>query len=144
MREQEFSGPPDGRLPAPTGPLRELRFTAESLGELRHLLAEWASGERLAARRVDDLVLAVNELTTNSVRHGGGGGTLRLWREAETLLCEVRDAGQMEPPRDGDALLPPEDASSGRGLWLVHQLCDVVQIRSGADGSVVRVQTRLS
>jgi anti-sigma regulatory factor (Ser/Thr protein kinase) len=118
-------------------------FTAENLGSLRHSLAEWASGERLGAERIEELVLAVNELATNSVRHGGGGGTLRVWREAETLLCEIQDNGHIEQPLLGRTL-PGPDARSGRGLWLANQLCDLVQIRSSPDGTVVRVHTRLA
>jgi anti-sigma regulatory factor (Ser/Thr protein kinase) len=32
---------------------------------------------------------------------------------------------------------------SGRGLWLVDQLCDRVQIRSSREGSAVRLEMRL-
>ena len=28
----------------------------------------------------------------------------------------------------------------GRGLWLANQFCDLVQIRSGDDGTAVRLQ----
>jgi anti-sigma regulatory factor (Ser/Thr protein kinase) len=142
MRSHEPPGQFEGSLRAPAGPLRELSFTAESLSGLRHSLSAWASTERLGAERVEELILAVNELATNSVRHGGGGGTLLMWREKDTLLCEVRDPGQIEPSILAGAL-PPPDASGGRGLWLVHQLCDVVQIRSSSAGTVVRVQARL-
>ena len=47
----------------------------------------------------------------NHLRHGGGPGTLRIWREDGAVVCEVRDAG-------------------GRGLWMVNQLCDLVQLRT--------------
>ena len=35
--------------------------------------------------------------------------------------------------------LPPADEIGGRGLWLVNQLCDLVQMRWDAGGTVVRV-----
>ncbi|HYM55793.1 MAG TPA: ATP-binding protein [Solirubrobacteraceae bacterium] len=143
MCEHHSTGPLEASLPAPAGPVRELAFTADGLGGLRRSVSEWATGERLGAERVEDLVLAVNELATNSVRHGGGGGALRLWREADTLLCEVRDDGHIQqalPGRD----LPAPEAGSGRGLWLVNRLCDLVQIRSSPGRSVVRVHMRLS
>jgi anti-sigma regulatory factor (Ser/Thr protein kinase) len=130
-------------LPAPGGAVRQLDFTSESLRDLRHFLADWAAAELLRAERVEELVLAVNELATNSVRHGGGAGTLRVWREAGTLLCEVQDKGHFERPSRSPAL-PGPDARSGRGLWLVEQLCDLVQIRASSAGTVVRVQTRLA
>jgi anti-sigma regulatory factor (Ser/Thr protein kinase) len=143
MDERESPGPFAGPLPAPTGPVRQRTFTAEDLGGLRRSLAEWATAEGLGAERVEGLVLAVNELATNSVRHGGGGGTLRVWREAETLLCEVQDDGHIDQPLPGREL-PSQDASGGRGLWLVNQLCDLVQIRSSPGGAVVRVHTHLA
>jgi anti-sigma regulatory factor (Ser/Thr protein kinase) len=124
---------------------RELDFTIEDLGRVRALVAEAASMTALDADRSADLVLAVNELATNSICHGGGHGTLRMWCSDHALLCEVRDAGQIpaeaaEPPRDR----PDPDAMSGRGLWLVDQLCDAVQISSSPDaGSAVRVRMHL-
>jgi hypothetical protein len=45
-----------------------------------------------AAEPFAALVLAVDEVATNSLRHGGGRGTLRIWRDADAVVCEVRDA----------------------------------------------------
>ena len=45
------------------------------------------------ATRRNDLVLAANEIATNSVRHAGGWGLLRVWRDAGALVCEVTDHG---------------------------------------------------
>ena len=44
------------------------------------------------ARTVDGRVLAVNEVMTNVVRHGGGIGQLRLWLGRE-LRCQIIDHG---------------------------------------------------
>jgi anti-sigma regulatory factor (Ser/Thr protein kinase) len=99
----------------------------------------------LDGERSADLVLAVNELATNSICHGGGHGTLRLWSSDHALQCEVRDEGHIpaataELGRDR----PDPDAMSGRGLWLVDQLCDAVQIASSPDsGSAVCVRMSL-
>jgi anti-sigma regulatory factor (Ser/Thr protein kinase) len=87
------------------------------------------------------MVLVVNEVTTNSVRHGGGTGTLRIWEEGASLICEVRDRGQILDPLIGRRK-PPADRGSGLGLWLANQLCDLVQIRSFPTGSVVRLHIR--
>lgn len=122
----------------------ELRFTLAELGALRRFVAEALASTPLDGRRAADLVLAVNELATNSVCHGGGGGTLRLWREDRTLLCEVRDRGQMPPAARRARERPDADALGGRGLWLVGQLCDTMHISSSPeDGSAVRVRMRL-
>jgi anti-sigma regulatory factor (Ser/Thr protein kinase) len=39
--------------------------------------------------------------------------------------------------------MPPLSDEGGRGLWLANQLCDLVQIRSGENGTVVRLLTWL-
>lgn len=132
-----------GALSAPSAPVTELAFASENLAELRQLVSVWATQQSLAGERAEELVLAVDELATNSIRHGGGAGTLRCWREADTLLCEMHDTGQIEAPMVG-RIRPSPEAHSGRGMWLVNQLCDLVQIRSAAAGSVVRVHMCLS
>jgi anti-sigma regulatory factor (Ser/Thr protein kinase) len=38
-------------------------------------------------------------------------------------------------------MAPPIEQYGGRGLWIVNQLCDLVQIRSAPSGTVVRVHT---
>ena len=91
--------------------------------------------------RTADLVAAVNEVATNSVCHGGGRGTLRLWPEARTLVCEVSDAGHISEPLVGRQR-PDGDTADGRGLWLANQLCDLVQVRSFRSGTVVRLLMR--
>jgi anti-sigma regulatory factor (Ser/Thr protein kinase) len=76
------------------------------------------------------------------VRHGGGEGTLSLWREGDSLVCEVRDRGRIEDPLAG-RVEPPTGVVGGRGLWMANQLCELVQIRSFPDGGAVRVHKRL-
>ncbi len=131
-----------GELSRPPDDAQEVAFKAEELGVLRRLLSQWAASHKLGADASEELVLAVNELTTNSVRYGGGGGLLALWRERDMLLCEVRDGGHIEDPLIGRTKPRPEQPS-GRGIWLVHQLCDVVQIRSSPRGTTVRVHKHL-
>jgi anti-sigma regulatory factor (Ser/Thr protein kinase) len=109
---------------------------------LRELVARTADDAGLSPTRRDDLVLAVHELATNSVRHGGGAGTLRHWREGGELICEVRDAGHIDDPLV-DRRRPPGDQPGGYGLWLANRLCDLVQLRTGPHGSVVRLHMRI-
>jgi anti-sigma regulatory factor (Ser/Thr protein kinase) len=113
-------------------------FGPDGLAGLRALVAARALAFGLARARAEDLVLAVHELATNSVRHGGGHGTCRLWREGTSLVCEVSDRGWITDPLAGRRR-PPVDQPGGRGLWLVNQLCDVVEVRSSPGGTVVRV-----
>lgn len=90
-----------------------------------------------------DLVVAASELAANSVAHGGGAGTLRIWRELGRLVVELQDAGTIEEPLVG-RLRPEPTQEGGRGLWLANQLCDLVQIRSGSSGTQIRLQAALA
>ncbi len=131
-------GPFNGSLPAPPPEHEQLLFTRLGLGAVRNVVRSRALGAGLRDDAGEELVLAINELATNSVQYGGGGGTLRVWREPHAFVCEVRDRGFIRDPLVG-RLAPPLDQHGGRGLWLVNQLCDLVQIRSAPSGTVVRV-----
>jgi anti-sigma regulatory factor (Ser/Thr protein kinase) len=133
--------PFEAPLPAPGCEVRELAFASAQLSRLRHALTAWAREQRLAAAPTEELVLAVNELATNSIRYGGGEGRLLLWRETDTLVCEIQDAGHIDDPLIGRSR-PAPNQHTGRGLWLVHQLCDLVQIHSSPAGTAVRVHKR--
>jgi anti-sigma regulatory factor (Ser/Thr protein kinase) len=135
--------PFDGTLPAAPTDAKALHFGREGLGEARELVAGEANEADLSRRRGTDLVVAVNELAANSVLHGGGGGDLRVWREADALVVDVRDRGRIEDPLAG-RLQPTLAQEGGRGLWMVNQLCDLVQIRSGPQGTGVRLRMSLS
>jgi anti-sigma regulatory factor (Ser/Thr protein kinase) len=139
------AGPPTpfaGTLPDPPAGPSLLRFSHDGLGDTRELASREAAGAGLSGERATDLVLAVNELAANSVSHGGGSGTLRIWRERDALVAEVRDGGRIEDPLAGRRR-PGLAQESGRGLWIVNQLCDLVQIRSGEAGTAVRLRMAL-
>lgn len=113
-------------------------FGADDLADMRDLVRTFARGCDVAPHRVDDLVMAANEIVTNSVRHGGGQGRMALWEADSSLVCEVVDNGRITEPLAG-RLAPPPTATAGRGLWLANNLCDLVQIRSSGAGTVVRL-----
>lgn len=133
----------DGALPAPTTAPERITFGAGDLASVRAQVSSRAAQAGLAGETAEDLVLAINELVTNSVQHGAGGGHLLIWQEGDALLCEVRDRGRIEDPLVG-RVRPMRDQSGGRGLWLVNQLCDLVQIRVTPVGTVVRVHIDLA
>jgi anti-sigma regulatory factor (Ser/Thr protein kinase) len=142
-RPSPARGPLTDALPEPPREAAELTFAVDELGIVRRLVSELATAGGLDARRAADFVLAVNELATNSVRHAGGRGNLSIWREAGAMLCEVRDSGQIGDPLVGRRR-PAFGESSGHGLWLVNQVCDLVQIRSLPSGNAVRLHMTLS
>jgi anti-sigma regulatory factor (Ser/Thr protein kinase) len=128
-------------LPAPPDSAQALAFDTGTLGVVRHVVAERATAAGLSEKRAGDLVLAVNEVATNSVMYGGGQGVLRIWCEPDAMICEVSDGGAIVDPLAGRER-PPDGHLGGHGLWLCNQLCDLVQIRSFADGAVVRLHMR--
>jgi anti-sigma regulatory factor (Ser/Thr protein kinase) len=109
------------------------------LADMRVFVRAQAAGHGIAADRLDDLVLAANEIVTNSLRHGGGTCAVHVWADAGAVVTEVRDSGWFDDPVAG-RLAPLPEATSGRGLWLANHLCDLVQVRSSAAaGTVVRL-----
>jgi len=129
------------RLPEPVPRPKELYFEAASLAALRQYVALRAADAGLDSRRTEDVLLAVNEVATNSLRHAGGAGVLRAWEEPHALVCEVRDDGSFDMPLAG-RVRPVPGQLGGYGLWLANQLCDLVQIRSLPAGTVVRLHMR--
>jgi anti-sigma regulatory factor (Ser/Thr protein kinase) len=109
-----------------------------------HPVREWAAGhaERsgLDPDRTADFVLAVAEVAANSLRHASGTGTAHIWAADGELICQVTDRGRIRDPLVGRKR-PPE--VTGLGLWVVHQVCDLVELRSGRSGTTVRMHMRL-
>jgi anti-sigma regulatory factor (Ser/Thr protein kinase) len=137
------AGLPITSLTAVPGEARRLTFDGPALGSIRRAVAEAAREARIGERKADACVLAVNEIAANSVRHGGGHGELHLWYEEDALVCEIRDGGCIADPLAGRHH-PTFDQLGGRGLWMVNQLCDLVQIRTPPTAPVntVRVWAR--
>lgn len=133
----------DQPLPEPPSIADELSVRSAPLGAVREFAARRASHAGMSAARAADFVFSVNELVTNSVRHAGGEATVSIWQEADALICEVRDRGHITQPLVGRQR-PTPDQQRGRGLWLVNQLCDLVQVRSLPSGNIVRMTMRRS
>jgi anti-sigma regulatory factor (Ser/Thr protein kinase) len=128
-------------LPDPPTAAEETAFALGELRAVRAIAADAARGWGLPEARVADLILAAGEVASNSVRHGGGGGSMRIWFDGEAAVCEIRDAGFIEEPLAGRE--PPHPgAGGGYGLWLANQVCDLVQVRSSPAGTTVRLHVR--
>ena len=134
---RESLGGPDADLPAPPVETDGMAFERDDVAAVRTLVGWHAAQAGLSADRTADVVLAASEAATNSVLHGGGGGRLRVWREGRAVVCEVRDRGRV-PDLLAGRRRPSLEAIDGRGLWIVHHLCDLVEVRSLPDGTVVR------
>lgn len=132
----------DGSLPDPPGDATRYEFDRTGLFDARQRVTWAAKSAGLPDQAAKDLVVAASELATNSIVHGGGTGTLSVWRQGDRLLVEVRDRGRIADPLAG-RVHPQPTQVGGRGLWLANQLCDLVQIRSGPSGTAVRLQMAL-
>jgi anti-sigma regulatory factor (Ser/Thr protein kinase) len=121
---------------------RRISADVTTLGDLRHAVGHLGEGAGLDAERIDDLVYAVNEVVTNSICHGEGRARVLVWFDADGVWCEVHDRGRIADPLVG-RIAPRAGQLSGRGLWLVNQLCDLVQVRSSAAGTFVRMFVEL-
>jgi anti-sigma regulatory factor (Ser/Thr protein kinase) len=140
---EELAAPFDEPLsPPPADAVMQPIPSAGALRDMRTFVIRHAVEAGLSGLATSDLVFAANELAANSVKHGGGSGELYLWREEGAVVCEVRDRGRISDPLVGRTR-PAADRINGRGLWMANQLCELVQIRSLAEGAVVRVHKRL-
>ncbi|MDX8054156.1 anti-sigma factor RsbA family regulatory protein [Lentzea sp. BCCO 10_0798] len=116
-------------LPPPPADAEEHPFSVGTLAHVRKIVSAFAHW--LRREQVEDLVLAVNELATNSILHASGRGVLRLWREDGTVVCEVSDSGSGFPPSF--------TGLSGFGIVMVNLLCDLVRTHTSHSGTTVRV-----
>jgi anti-sigma regulatory factor (Ser/Thr protein kinase) len=87
-------------------------------------------------------VVAVNEIASNAIIHGGGGGLFTIVHARDGVHVEVSDhgtgfAGPLTPTRNGHR--QPPDALSGRGLWLAECLCPDIGLTSSPSGVTVRI-----
>ncbi|MGH3936320.1 MAG: anti-sigma factor RsbA family regulatory protein [Pseudonocardiaceae bacterium] len=116
------------------------------LRAVRHFIETHADKAGLAAQRVSDLCLAVNEVATNTLVHTNQAGILSIWQDSDTnsLVCEISDSGQLRDRLVG-RIPPAQSEPHGRGLILVNALCDLVEMPTGriGTGTTVRLHMQL-
>jgi anti-sigma regulatory factor (Ser/Thr protein kinase) len=123
-------------VPKPDGAM-SITYT-RNLSAVREFVAERARAAQLPESKVIDLVLAVSELAANTVRHTGLPGRLDMWQEDREIICMIRDEGTITDPLAGRRR-PGLGVLNGHGLWLVHQVCDLVELRSDSSGTTIRL-----
>jgi anti-sigma regulatory factor (Ser/Thr protein kinase) len=131
----------DQPLPSPPGRAAALTYR-DDLAHVRTFASAQARRAGLPADRARDLVIAVSELAANTWRHTDAPGTLHIWAAHGELLCQVHDSGQVSDPLAGRRRPTPE-AGRGHGLWVVNQLCDLVELRTASTGTTIRLHIRL-
>jgi hypothetical protein len=53
-----------------------------------------------------------------------------MWHGPGEVIFEIRDSGHLVDPLAGRRR-PRTRATGGRGVWLIHQLCDLVELGPG-------------
>lgn len=112
------------------------------LSAVRSEVEKQARRANLPGAKVVDLVLAVGEVTANTITHARSAGTLDISIDEREIVCTIRDRGTISDPLAGRRR-PAPGAVEGYGLWLVHQVCDRVEMRSGSSGTAIRLHMSL-
>lgn len=125
---------------AATAPVLVMAFTGREITAVRHAVARRAAEAGLAGNQLHDFVLAVHEIVTNAVVHGGGRGDLRMWEAGQTVECEITDLGA------GGAVEVREELpleAGRRGLRLARLLVDRLEVIESATGTAVRLMSAI-
>ena len=140
--------PVNDTLDLPAGrTLFDLPFTMADLARLRFLVTRRSEDAGLSEPRLSDFVLAVHEVASNAVVHGGGKGRIQLTYTGDGLRCVVTDSGPgLTRPKPCESATLPEgdDAEDGRGLWLAQALTDHFEVAVRETGTAVTLVTLLS
>jgi anti-sigma regulatory factor (Ser/Thr protein kinase) len=124
--------------------LVELDFELATVAAVRREVERHSAGVGLSDPALYRFVVAVHEIVTNAVRHGGGRGRVRLWREGQRLLCRISDRGAGLPAeRRAPGPRPEPGTTGGWGLWLARQGCDAMTVDTGTGGSVITLVRRI-
>jgi anti-sigma regulatory factor (Ser/Thr protein kinase) len=128
------------RLPAQVAERLELRLAAEpgSLAVMRRAFQDWLPKLGLDDAAAYDVLVAAGEAAANAVEHAYGpseaefGVTAQV--EAGELVVAIHDEGRWRPARG---------SHRGRGLAMMKDLMDDVQVHSDDSGTVIRMRRRL-
>jgi anti-sigma regulatory factor (Ser/Thr protein kinase) len=112
------------------------------LAAVRAVVYRYAKQAGLPEHRAIDLVLAVSEVAANTVRHAKSPGSLKIWYDSQEIVCQIQDEGTIHDPLAGRRK-PSMDAMGGHGLWIVHQVCDDVEMHSDETGTTIRLHMKL-
>ena len=118
-------------------------FDAQSLYQLRSAVAAHTAELGVPARQAHDILIAVHELASNTIRHGLGHGRLSGWTTQRLLIWTIADGerpGDLAPPAaldrtPADSPNLPWPVVPGHGLWLVGRVADRLIVHC-ADGIV--------
>jgi anti-sigma regulatory factor (Ser/Thr protein kinase) len=123
-------------------PAAESFLIGDDLAAFRRRVRKAAGDARLRGERLEDFIVAVNEAASNTLLHAAASGRARIWQDADHVVCEIADRGRLVDPLAGRRR-PDPSWPSGRGLWIVNQLCDFVELHAGPSATTLRLHMRL-
>jgi serine phosphatase RsbU (regulator of sigma subunit)/anti-sigma regulatory factor (Ser/Thr protein kinase)/PAS domain-containing protein len=140
---------PDSVIDEPT---RELVLPNETsrLREVRQFVSSFLSDLRAPVDVSSEILLAVNEAAANACKYGKRPDRRSEIRvlcalEGSVVTVVVADDGTgFEPSRFNGWHLPDRFASGGRGLFLMRELMDDVEIDSTPEGTTVKLSRRMA
>ena len=116
-----------------------LQAEPESLAQMRRGVARWLRAAGASETETYEALVAAGEASANAIAHAYPPG------EASYVVEAVRTDGGIElRVRDFGSWRPPRPGSHGRGIGLIEELMDEVEIDRGAAGTEVRMRRRLS
>jgi anti-sigma regulatory factor (Ser/Thr protein kinase) len=115
----------------------------DELADVRQFTAIQARQAGLPPSRVIDLVIAVNELASNTLAHTAGPGRLAIWSTPREVICQISDTGYITDPLAGTRPSPSEGLGAHMGLWVVRQICDLAEIQTSPAGTTIRLHMLL-
>ena len=124
----------------------QLGAAPEHIATARHRLAYWLDNIAVKPPQVHDVLLAVGEAVANAVEHGSQLDpskvvVVQASVRDETLTVTVSDPGRWTSPLDASANL---SRHRGRGLFLINELADDVDIVHSGQGTHFTMQFDVS
>jgi hypothetical protein len=132
-----------GRELSPPGePVRHLMVDRAAGHHVADWVRRWAEASGVPRRRAAGVAAAVRSVAQTTEAYLGSGQVLQLWQQGTDLVCQLHDPTPISDPMIGRRP-PGQDSSRGRALLAAHEVCDLVQVRSNALGTTVRLHTWL-
>jgi len=116
----------------------DLRAEPGSLALMRRSVARWLRAVGASEAETYEVLVACGEACANAIAHAYPAAEasfeVHLSRAADAVSVTVRDFGRWRPPRAG---------TQGRGLGLMRELMDEVEIDKRDTGTAVRMVRKL-